>query len=245
MLDNFGIPLNESSSSGSTYIEPDIEVKFIETADGTDLVSAIIRNGKESVDILPGMDKETQKDLLDFAKADIEVIGGENVATVTGFEFEVDFSAEIGGGSKAFFSPSFGNWLPGDPDEIQDVEISYNGIDITKVVDVDSLADTIFDKAESVGESVDEFGMPIGEMRTKMLKVGDAEVEGVLMAGGPGFKIYSTSDKVILSLGKKNVEVAETDPDYKPIMKYVNLKYHPASEHEAIKSAFSEIIKKK
>jgi 8-oxo-dGTP pyrophosphatase MutT (NUDIX family) len=81
-----------------------------------------------------------------------------------------------------------------------------------------------------------------GEARTKMMKVNGQEVEAVLMAGGPGFKIYSALDGVVLVAGRKQLFVKESDEKYKPIMRYVNLRYQPISEHEAIKKEFEAVL---
>lgn len=84
----------------------------------------------------------------------------------------------------------------------------------------------------------------VSEMRTKDLKVGGKTVEAVLLAGGPGFKIYHASgvDGVILALGRKQFVVAESDPDFKTVMQYVNLKYQKLSDQEAIKQEFKKLI---
>jgi hypothetical protein len=58
----------------------------------------------------------------------------ETIVTLDDIDYEV--SASFSRGSRDYFSPSFGNWLPGDPDELEDIEIrNSEGIE----VDFDSL----------------------------------------------------------------------------------------------------------
>lgn len=80
-------------------------------------------------------------------------------------------------------------------------------------------------------------------MRTKDLKINGKLVQAVLMAGGPGFKIYSADNSVIVVQGRKQIIFKEGDPDFKTVMGYVNLRYQPAGDHEKIKAAFDALIK--
>ena len=53
----------------------------------------------------------------------------ETVVTIDDKDYEV--KASYSKGSHAYFSPSFGNWLPGDPDELEDIEVkSSEGVDV-------------------------------------------------------------------------------------------------------------------
>jgi hypothetical protein len=81
-------------------------------------------------------------------------------------------------------------------------------------------------------------------MRTKDLKIGDETRSGVLMAGGPGFKIYSVGTSLVLELGNKIHEIKEPEVDYNTILQYVNLRYQPADRQEAVKQAFMNLVSK-
>ena len=82
----------------------------------------------------------------------------------------------------------------------------------------------------------------LNEMRTKMLKVDGKEVESILMAGGFGAKIYSAGENLVLVKGRKQTVVPDTDPKYKPIMNYVNLRYMPLDQHKDIQDKFKELL---
>ena len=45
----------------------------------------------------------------------------ETVVTLDDIDYEVE--ASFSRGSSDYFSPSFGNWLPGDPDELEDITV--------------------------------------------------------------------------------------------------------------------------
>lgn len=95
----------------------------------------------------------------------------------------------------------------------------------------------------TLDESVDEFGMPLFEARTKEFKIDGASVEAVLMAGGSGFKIYSVPDGVLLVVGREKKVFKEKDPLFSSIINYVNLRYHPANRQEEIKKNFDDLIR--
>ncbi len=79
-------------------------------------------------------------------------------------------------------------------------------------------------------------------MRTKGLGVDGKNVEAVLMAGGPGFKIYSAGADLIVVGGKKTLVFKESDSAFMDIMQYVNLKYQPLNQHDAIKQKFNSVL---
>lgn len=79
-------------------------------------------------------------------------------------------------------------------------------------------------------------------MRTKTLKINGQEKEAMLMAGGYGAKVYAVGADLVLTVGKKNFILEESNPAYKITMKFVNLKYQPISEHEYIKLSFQELV---
>jgi hypothetical protein len=82
----------------------------------------------------------------------------------------------------------------------------------------------------------------VKEARTKSLKINGQEVEAVLMAGGPGFKIYSVPEGVLVVAGRKQLFAKESDPNYKAIMNYVTLSYQRAHERDAIKKEFETLL---
>ena len=84
-------------------------------------------------------------------------------------------------------------------------------------------------------------------MRTTELKINNEKKEAVLIAGGQGFKIYTTSDTDgwILSLKRKIFIIEEHHPEFMLIACYVNLKYQPLNEQEKIKTEFSAFIASK
>lgn len=84
-------------------------------------------------------------------------------------------------------------------------------------------------------------------MRTKQMKINGESKEAVLVAGGPGFKIYTASgvDGWILVMGRKTLVVPESDPEFETVAKYVNLNYQSAADKPAVKEAFNLLIKNK
>jgi hypothetical protein len=81
-------------------------------------------------------------------------------------------------------------------------------------------------------------------MRTTELKIGTEKKEAILVAGGPGFKIYSASgfDGWVLVLGRKVCPVTEASQDFKAISKYVNLKHQPINEQSTIIKTFESLV---
>lgn len=81
-------------------------------------------------------------------------------------------------------------------------------------------------------------------MRTTKLKIGLEKKEAVLVAGGPGFKIYSVSGFKgwVLVLGRKVVPVDEQSTEFKTVSQYVNLKYQPLAEQDIIKKSFDMLL---
>ena len=81
-------------------------------------------------------------------------------------------------------------------------------------------------------------------MRTTELKIGNEKKESVLVAGGKGFKVYTTSGYGgwVLVIGRKVHLIEEGGPDFKTVAKYVNIRYQNISEVENIKSEFQIIL---
>ena len=53
----------------------------------------------------------------------------ETVVTIDDTDYEA--SASFSKGSKDYFDKGFGNWLPGDPDELEDIEVkNAEGIEV-------------------------------------------------------------------------------------------------------------------
>jgi hypothetical protein len=81
-------------------------------------------------------------------------------------------------------------------------------------------------------------------MRTKTLKINGKDVEAVLMAGGPGFKIYGTGDGLAVDKGGRVTAVPESHPSYKAVIRYVNLGYATADKKEEIKKEFQNVLER-
>ncbi len=81
-------------------------------------------------------------------------------------------------------------------------------------------------------------------MRTKELKFDGKKVEAVLVAGGPGFKIYSATgvDGWLLKVGRQTILVADKTPESSIVGKYINLRYQPISEQKAVKEEFDKFV---
>lgn len=81
-------------------------------------------------------------------------------------------------------------------------------------------------------------------MRITELKIGNEKKESILVAGGKGFKIYTTSgyDGWVLAIGRKIHLIDENDHDFKTVAKYVNLRYQPISEQALVKEHFDDLI---
>lgn len=84
-------------------------------------------------------------------------------------------------------------------------------------------------------------------MRTTQLKIGDEKKEAVLVAGGPGFKIYTASgmDGWIIRVPRKTFVVAASSSDFGMVGRYVNLRYQPIGEQQAIKIQFDSFLRSK
>jgi len=84
-------------------------------------------------------------------------------------------------------------------------------------------------------------------MRVTQIKIGPEKKDAVLVAGGPGFKIYSPngSSGWALTIGRKVFMVEEKDAEFKAISRYINLRYQPRDQQQAIKDEFDSIIKAK
>lgn len=84
-------------------------------------------------------------------------------------------------------------------------------------------------------------------MRTTELKIGNEKKESVLVAGGKGFKVYTTSgyDGWVLVIGRKVHLIEENGPDFKTVAKYVNLRYQPISEQKLIAENFNDLVESK
>lgn len=80
------------------------------------------------------------------------------------------------------------------------------------------------------------------EARMKILKIDGREVDGVLLAGGYGAKVYSVDDKFVIQKGKNNIVFDEKNKDYAKIMKFANYHYQPKEEQEKIQNEFKELV---
>jgi hypothetical protein len=81
-------------------------------------------------------------------------------------------------------------------------------------------------------------------MRTTDIKIDGMKKAAVLVAGGPGFKIYTLVDYDgwVLALGRKISKIDDSSPFAQSVADYVNIKYHSLNTHEVITSKFNELI---
>jgi hypothetical protein len=82
-------------------------------------------------------------------------------------------------------------------------------------------------------------------MRTRVLKINGEKRTGVLLAGGPGFKIYHVDEVSgwVLSLGSAIHIVEKGTQEYITVCQYLNLNYSPIDEQERIKATFDWLVK--
>ena len=82
-------------------------------------------------------------------------------------------------------------------------------------------------------------------MRTTQLKIGKEKREAVLVAGGPGFKIYTANgiEGWVVVSGRQVHLIEASRPEFDAIGRYVNLRYQAQAEHEKIKLAFDNLLK--
>lgn len=80
-------------------------------------------------------------------------------------------------------------------------------------------------------------------MRLTSLKLNGTEVDGVLLCGGPGFKVYSVSgiEGYVIRFGRRAAEVL-SDADSIIAGRYVNLPYQPAVDKARIQTEFSQML---
>lgn len=82
-------------------------------------------------------------------------------------------------------------------------------------------------------------------MRTARLKIDGKLMEGVLMSGGFGAQVYSVSGVrgVVLKIGRRSHVVHEDVPAFKCVMRFVNMKYQPLNEQDAVLAEFRGLVK--
>lgn len=80
-------------------------------------------------------------------------------------------------------------------------------------------------------------------MRTREIKINGEKKKCILVAGGQGFKIYTSVgiDGWILDLGKI-VIVEDSSQDAKTVSKYVSIKYQQESAQKEVKESFINLI---
>lgn len=81
-------------------------------------------------------------------------------------------------------------------------------------------------------------------MRTAEIKIEGHKKEAVLVAGGPGFKIYTFSDLDgwAIALGRKVSFIADNTASAQTVADYVNIRYHSLNLHESIKNKFNDLV---
>ena len=82
-------------------------------------------------------------------------------------------------------------------------------------------------------------------VKTKNLKINGESTTAVLVAGGPGFKIYSTPkvEGWVVAAGRQITVVQKDAPDFKTLSRYLTLPYQPKAEHNSIKDEFQIFLK--
>ncbi len=82
------------------------------------------------------------------------------------------------------------------------------------------------------------------KMRTSEIKIEGQKKEAVLVAGGPGFKVYTVSDLDgwAIAIGRKASFIADNTPAAQAVADYVNIRYHSLNLHESIKNKFNELV---
>lgn len=83
------------------------------------------------------------------------------------------------------------------------------------------------------------------KMRTAQIKLNNETTTALLVAGGAGFKIYSSTTVRgwILSLGRKYFVIDESTLQFKTVSNYINLKYQTAEVAEKVQSEFQILLK--
>ena len=83
------------------------------------------------------------------------------------------------------------------------------------------------------------------DMKTKDININGESTSAVLVAGGPGFKIYSTPkvEGWVVATGRQIIVVEKDAPDFKTLNRYLTLPYQPKAEHGSIKDEFQIFIK--
>ncbi len=81
-------------------------------------------------------------------------------------------------------------------------------------------------------------------MRSTEIKIDGTKKQGVLVAGGPGFKVYTISDLDgwALALGRRISFIEDSNPAAQTVADYVNIRYHSIDLQEAIKVKFNQLI---
>ena len=78
----------------------------------------------------------------------------------------------------------------------------------------------------------------------KVITINKQKYTAVLIAGGNGFKIYSTPEISgwIIHAQRKYHVVAEDSDNYSSVSKYVNIKYLPKEEVASIETSFNALV---
>lgn len=88
-------------------------------------------------------------------------------------------------------------------------------------------------------------GSELTEMRTKQMNVAGSDIDAVLMAGGPGYKIYFADniDSYVLMLGKKQVELKQGSEEHAITAQLVSAPYLSPEKRDAALKSFQDMIK--
>jgi hypothetical protein len=82
-------------------------------------------------------------------------------------------------------------------------------------------------------------------MRSKMLKINGSKVEGILLCGGPGFKVYSIHslpDGLAIQLGPKTYLVSQES--HSIVIQYATSPYQPKNSQKDIENNFLDYLQR-
>lgn len=114
-----------------------------------------VKNGPSILESLPKVIIEHITTLLEEDHLSEPTLSGISDYDIDDIKVEVDYRLSKGTDPK--FSSSFGNWLPGDPEELNITGVSIGGVDILKSLPqstIDRIETKVYDYAQA-HESID------------------------------------------------------------------------------------------
>ena len=127
-------------------IEVDVNLDY----DGKKVTLKNIWVGNESkIDILPKLDEKQKLLLIKDFEETLEEPDSDSFFYEIDVELEIDY--DYTKGTPEYFDRQFGNWLPGDQEELTINSVEVNGLDILPALSVrkiDSLEDSVKESSE-------------------------------------------------------------------------------------------------